>query len=334
MIRIGKVIPERHSFTSFYRGEGPLQRLEKDYSGATFVKIDNKIPHWSELLNFDILFFYSPSTLRDRDYISYAKSMGAKIWVDYDDNLFALNKDHKLKAVFDNNKLFIEQILSEADIVTVSTKHLLETYIKFNKNTILLPNAIDLDLWREEPQKAKNKSVTWRGGEGHFNDLYEVKDQLIEVANAHPDWTFNFLGFNPLFLQSKMEYTHYPPTDIITYIDHLQALSSKIHICPLSDNPYSRSRSCNAWLEATYAGSIVIGPAFEEWQKRGLIRYRDKDDFKDNLIMAIAQYEMVEKGLDISWDYIKNNLSLSRMNKLRCEIILSLTGTVMRSQKR
>lgn len=333
MIRIGKYIKNRNGYVSFYRCNGPFLRLEKQYDNIEFVNFDQPTGDWSRLMNLDIMFMHLPNSVDSLEFILMCKAMNVKVWVDYDDNLFEVNYDHAYAAKINPRKKVIEKILQAADFISVSTDYLKETYSPYNENIIVIPNALDLDLFKGEPVPAKHNFITWRGGEGHAYDLMSVQNAIQDVAKNSSDWVFNFMGYNPHFIRIENK-VHYPATDIITYLNHLHTLSSKIHIVPLCDNPYNRSKSNIAWMEATFCGSLVIAPRFDEFNKPGIILYESEKIFKEALEFCMQDINDTNKNLvNYSWEYIKNNLSLSKINKLRCDVIKHLTKATMHSTK-
>lgn len=322
MKRILQVIPNETDPTSFYRGVGPITRLQKAYPELVFDSPPARMS-WDTLMKYDIAFFQRPRVSQSVSAMQMCINMGLKIWVDYDDNYLEVPRDNPEYTTFEKSVSNIKEILRYADIVTVTTDHLKKVYYPFNSNVVVIPNAIDLKLMNDEPVPGIHKFVTWRGGTGHMGDLLEVKDEVIEAAKSNPDWTFHFLGFNPTFITDHIRHCHHPHADIITYLDRLQRLQPKIHVVPLTDHSFNRSRSCNAWTEATYAGAATIAPDFEEWQKPHITNYTKGKlfDALDHLMKNETEAEYLMRN---SWEYIKENLSLESINKLRFQVIQDL----------
>lgn len=83
--------------------------------------------------------------------------------------------------------LVIEEI-EAAHLVTVSTERLKEVYSRFNKNVLVVPNAVDPELW---PENAKKDDGIVRiglfGSNTHYSDWREVVDILKDILNEFPN---------------------------------------------------------------------------------------------------------------------------------------------------
>lgn len=323
MIKIGVYTINREGYTSFYRTLGPLLKIEKGYKNIQLIHFKAPCYEWSQLMNLDIMFMHLPNSIESTDFVLFCKSVGIKVWVDYDDNLFEMNDDHVSKNAIHKRRKIIEKILQYSDVVTVSTKYLRDIYAPYNKNILIIPNAMDLDLFKQDPIPGHHNFVTWRGGEGHADDLLSIQKPLEKVANKHDNWVFNFMGYDPVFMNIEKK-VHYPTAPLFAYLNHLHTLASKIHIVPLRDNPYNRAKSNIAWMEATFSGSVVIAPNIETFQKPGIINYSSEEEFETRLEEAIKMLDKMRLTKLGGWDYIKSNLSLSEVNKLRLEVINSL----------
>ena len=112
-----------------------------------------------------------------------------------------------------------------------------------------------------------------------------------------------------------------------------------VHVVPLADSRFNRAKSMIAWIEATCAGAVVLAPDWEEWQRPGVVHYRDAEEFCNKLKVLMHQFGKTEdtKGRDpergevhphagISRYYIENHLMLDTVNERRWAILNTLAG--------
>jgi hypothetical protein len=110
------------------------------------------------------------------------------------------------------------------------------------------------------------------------------------------------------------------------YMDAFARLGPWLHIVPLANNGFNRSKSNLAWLEATAAGAVVLAPALEEWQRPGIVNYKDASDFGNKLSRLMDEFNApgCHPNVTLSRAYIRENLSLRCLNAQRWEILNEL----------
>jgi hypothetical protein len=131
----------------------------------------------------------------------------------------------------------------------------------------------------------RNKVISWRGLGSHGHDVQEALPQLVAVAKAFPDWSWVLGGdqeilaemaehLAPICGKERVLLMPYWPTPF----EAIQAWGGQcpyLHIVPLADTAFNKSKSHLAWLEATAVGAAVIAPDhLPEWQQPGVIPYR------------------------------------------------------------
>lgn len=332
MIRILEINDKKDSAISFYRSRNPFNTLQKDYDDiiVDVFPSKNMLFDWEVLSKYDILFYSNPLVSHQYEILKTAKMFNLKVWVDYDDNYFDIPKDctaYNLLMVGHVNHM-VKECLMIADMVTVTTDYLKEAYKFYSNNIRVIHNAFPLELLSEaslgEPREGQHKFVMWRGSDSHRGNLEHFKAELTEVANNNPDWNFKFFGSNPWYFDNVFPYQHIDFTQCFDSFYKLKLWSSKIHIVPLVDRPFTRSKSHIAYIEATIAGSVVLAPNWEEWQKPGVVNYDGKQDFKDKLQDLISgKYDLTSR-FEESKEYILKNLSLKEANKERVKILSEL----------
>jgi len=102
------------------------------------------------------------------------KQMGIVVIVDIDD-YWLPTKEHPIHSIILHDKIHEKIItnLKEASYVTTTTKIFADEIRKFNKNVVVLPNAINPDepQFKQVTEESDRIRVGWLGGSSHLYDL-------------------------------------------------------------------------------------------------------------------------------------------------------------------
>lgn len=327
MISILMVCPHPTDATSFYRGYLPFGRLRQQLANVTLSfapSID-----WSVLAAVDVVFLQRPFTPNHRKIAEMAVEMKRPLWVDYDDYLLEVPADNPTHDTYSDpeGQANMKAILGMASVVTVSTAGLARKLALFNQNIHVVPNALDDELFQRGKFTPRNRLVVWRGSQTHQRDVAFYSDAILSVAQKQKDFTWHFQGWNPWFLTEAMpkgSCTVGAGLPMMAYMELMRKLSPAVLIVPLADNEFNRCKSNIAWIEGTYAGATILAPDWEEWQKPGVVTYRDPKDFE------LALNDLLAGACDLhamnadSATYIGDHLLLSDVNGKRIEILRAL----------
>ena len=329
--------------TSFYRGARPWQLISKalgdDYR-ITFISSTSGRPlsaAWDQAGFFDLVFLQRPYHPELLSATINFKRMGAKIWVDEDDLQTDVPWSFNSAYTYNTEQIqnTIRGILGLADVVTVSVDFLGEKLKEFAHCPVYtVPNAFDLETFPKPILPPKEKVILWRGSAAcHQADLISVRHEIYQVLKENPDWKMYFLGLYPWWYDELKDefpdgmpknafFVRHTPT-MFDYMEAIKHLNPAIWIVPLVDNNFTRSKSNLAWLEASWVGASVMAEHMDEFIKPGIIP-RGKD-WKTGLTDMIEFVENENSSL-LSWNYIEENLLLSKVNEKRIEILKGLIG--------
>ncbi len=341
MISIMVLAPSPKDATSFYRCVGPLAALKREVEGLSLVFTSDI--NWASLATCDIVFMQRPFKSSHVEIMKMAKANRKPVWVDYDDDLLNVPPSNPASSIYNKEETMrnVVNLVAMADFVTVSTQELKRRFSTFpgrdgklltlNKRVEVIPNAFNEQLLGEPAWPARNRLVTWRGSETHDKDLFTFTKQLSAVAENCPNWNWNFTG-SPFWLTIE----HMPhnrttvvePIDPIEYFEFVKRICPSIMVVPLHDCPFNRAKSNIAWIEGSYAGAVTLAPDWEEWKRPGVWNYTDPTDFKDKLhtLMSLWEQEPNKVQADVlrSWEFIKEELTLRKVNRLRLAVIQQL----------
>lgn len=306
---------------SFYRTWGAIPKLSK-LNEKIVVSGINDID-WCALSDTDILYMERPYKDEYLLAAQMAKSFNVKLWIDWDDNVLDVPPDNPTIDIFGkrHNINNIEQILKLADIVTVATGALREKYKKYNRNVHVIENAFNDYNYALNYSLSGKNVICWRGSKTHRRDIMTVKDEIIAVSEKRNSEWF-FFGDSPWYVYENVKNAvvrkEYP---ILLYFEEIKAQSPSIFIVPLVDNDFNRCKSNCSWIEAIYAGAVVLAPDLPEFRKPGITNYKNPYEFHNMLIELIDNPKLREDNYGKSFDYIRDNLYLSSINKKRLEVI-------------
>lgn len=211
------------------------------------------------------------------------RKMGKKIITDWDDNIFCINplspsyrqfgteeirwemEDGKvIEGWIDGKNIdlaknrFQIQAMTEsiqwADAFFVTVKALKKAYTPHNPNIYILPNSIDIHLWKKMPLEShKGMRMGWFGGNSHYEDWRVIIAPLIKNFMAtHPQvklvimgekWDSLLQGIDP----GRVEF--HPWVHIEAYPYKAALLDLDFAVIPLIDNDFNNGKSPIKWLE-------------------------------------------------------------------------------------
>ena len=330
---------------------------------------------WTWLCQCDAVFYSHPSTDRDLSVLWLAQQMGVPVWSEYVDDLFSVQPGNPSYQNVKNKrqlKELVTQAIQFSAYVTAVSQICADAY-PFSERIAVIPEACH---W---PQNnfPRRKAVSWRGMGSHDQDTDSVLDAVCAVAKDFPDWEWTLLGQPNEDLvdrltaaagrqpaagygeegKSRVEVAPFfsTPWHMITAWGYRAPF---LHIVPLADNAFNRSKSHLAWLEASAIGAAAIVPDYlPEWQQPGVIPYSggsiafaSKEDFETVLRREMAGFKVNGDGVEpIPTDAggprgdFHPNVQTARaaiypartqpaINQLRWQILRKLSGMLPRRQ--
>ena len=323
MKTLGVLCPHKHDALSYFRGLGPLYEIQN------FLIREIENTSWLEAAASDAVFMQRPYSDDHLQMAKNIKQFKKPLWIDYDDYLFKVPASNPVHKIYDRDDIQnnMREIIQMADVVTVSTEFLAEKLGAMNSNTVVVPNAMDLDVldYRKEPAPPRGPIIMWRGSKTHQRDLWEYRNEILELYNKYPNTYWHFLGDEPWFLSEYMDKSRTTFWGSFFFLDYYKNIHDHIRpqltIVPLADHDFNHAKSNIAWLEASFAGSACLGPDWQEWRRPGSMTYSGPKGFLDVASYLIENPKVCAEQAAGSWSYIKDNLSLSEVNKKRMAIL-------------
>jgi hypothetical protein len=315
--------PSRTDACSFYRSGGVFPQIVKNSNIEVDIRQPDQIVlHWQILITYDIVMLQRPFSEDMVSLANYVKGLNIPLWVEFDDNLLAVPADNSKASLYNApTRENIKTIMQLADVISVTTKTLKDEFAQYCKNIVVIPNAFNDFIFKGRSiQPQRQRMFMWRGGESHIYDIMTLGNAYNRAMSTFRDWQFLFMGFLPWYLNKSNNFYHLEASDIIHYFNKVGAMRPTALTVPLHDNIFNRCKSNIASIEATYFGAVCIAPAWPEWNIPGTLLYENENDFFNQLQVLVKGYDG-SQNVKMAWDYITTELLLSKVNKLRVELI-------------
>lgn len=178
------VAPGDNAGSGKYRCIDPHIKLQQNHSSDFFVEINMNIDfnNIEYLKQFNAIFLHRVPQHHYHDavqIITNLKKLGLKVIIDTDD-YWHLDPSHGLYEQVKKEGIpaIMVNCLKMADLVTVPT-HILANEVKqFNKNVVVLANAIDPqeEQFKPKPTESDKVRIGWLGGSSHIKDIELLKN--------------------------------------------------------------------------------------------------------------------------------------------------------------
>ena len=197
------VLPSDQSGVGKYRSVDPHVKLQNLYPNDFHVDIDYqpKVEDLDYFKKYQIVHFHrSIGQINDSvGLIEKLKSNGIIVICDIDD-YWLPTKEHPIHQLIVSNKLHEKIVanIKSSSYVTTTTEIFANEIRKYNKNVIVLPNAIDPnDQQYKEPTLPSEKiRVGWLGGSSHLHDLKLLDGFVSKLSPMKDKLQYYVCGFD------------------------------------------------------------------------------------------------------------------------------------------
>ena len=266
--------------SNFYRLEMPHHHLGENYPEYKFWSVGdiNEIEDFSK--------YAAVIFSRGIDYKGKSKEIAerikphCKIVLDLDD-YWQLGKGHILFEEWKRNKTpdNIRDGIQLADHIICTTKYLSKSVKGINRNTVVIPNAVFPEVYKQfqcRPiERTKELRLGWIGGSCHVEDM-ELLYELGEWnAKEQPDICFhvvNDMVEGGVYDYYRMLVTHngardnymaIPTTDVYSYGMNYNLLD--VALAPLKDTEFNTKKSELKVIEAGFHKKALIVSAVKPY---------------------------------------------------------------------
>lgn len=338
-VRMGMYCNAPNDARSLSRLLGPFQMMAKQDDRLELVWPEKHGEQWAVDWDFvnglDILYLLDPYKDSDVRITALANACGVPVWSDYIDDLFNVRPSNPVWMSYVDQKSIRKNIATvmRGSAVTTTTTETLRQQLPFSQDVVVVPESCRWPMSNLPRQRV----VTWRGFGSHNEDLEMVLPQIKELSHLPQfcNWDWVFFG-EPLWkvfdgIVPKDRLVFVPPTGPFDLMNRWAGMCPWVHIVPLANNAFNKSKTPLAWLEATAVGAAVLGPDFPEWDARGIIHYQTPEDFGTKLRRTMEEFKegTFHPALELSRQEVYPLRTTVAVNEVRWEILnklLNLTG--------
>jgi glycosyltransferase involved in cell wall biosynthesis len=198
------VLPSDQSGVGKYRSVDPHVKLQNMYPDEFHVDIDYQ-PNVNDLNYFkkyQIVHFHrciGQDYEKSVELINTLKQQGVVVIGDIDD-YWLPTKEHPIYHLIVTNKINerILKNLKACSFVTTTTEIFANEIKKFNKNVIVLPNAIDPQdpQYNEKTLPSDKVRVGWLGGSSHLHDIKLLDGMVSKLSPIQEKIQYHLCGFD------------------------------------------------------------------------------------------------------------------------------------------
>jgi hypothetical protein len=239
----------------------------------------NYVPDLNFYRNFTFVQFQRSATKEHVDIFNHFKGTIQKKYnipmiYEIDDLLIDIPEWNYASTYYNNNKEYVEQLISMSDAVMVSTNKLKEIYGKYNKNIHVQPNRLAKFIWGDifpahlYKDTTKKVRILWGGSQNHFHNPAVTKgvvggdfsNKLMDFIKKTTDiYDWYFVGAMPHELENIKSKVHFVPwVDVLHYPKVIKDIEPDIGIAPLVDNVFNACKSNLKQLEYVACGCAGV----------------------------------------------------------------------------
>ena len=198
------VIPSDRTGVGKFRSVDPHIMLQNMYPDDFHIDIDyepnmNDLNYWKKYQIVHIHRSIGGMYEQTVQLLKFFKSQGIIGIVDIDD-YWLPTKEHPIHSLIVENKLNEKIVanLKEAEYVTTTTTIFADEILKFNKNVVIFPNAINPEesQFNEPTLPCDRIRVGWLGGSSHLHDLKLLDGFVSKNSDINDKLQYVVCGFD------------------------------------------------------------------------------------------------------------------------------------------
>lgn len=231
---------------------------------------------------------------------------GEYLWKDGENGFYIKKNKERLKRFHD--------VMRKVTAIITTCFELKNYAEKFNKNVVIIPNAIDFDLWPKlDIRRGNDIRIVWSGGATHYPDLIEVAPVLEDIMRDYPNVHFYMYGVSFGGVVKNMPKDRVHEKGWVNADGHgyrLACVDPDISICPLKDMPFNYFKSSIKYYEMSALSVPTVAKNMPPYSDdishggNGLL-YSALSEFRDNLKNLIENpIERIRIGNN-AYNYVK-----------------------------
>lgn len=256
------------------------------------------------MFGFDTVSFKMLMAKWHPEQMRQAQALGQRIIVDVDDHYDGLHESNRAYETTDpernptHNRVFNDEVIRQADLVTVSTPFLFNYYVDKVKDIRLVRNGVNPEQFERLRPRNIKPVIGWVGGTGwRSNDIETCRDWLPDLLEEH-DAKFLHAGYMPdapTFVDlagvnpDRLLVAHMLPITMYAALFQMD-----VGIVPLSNTPFNEAKSTIKGLEYAANGIPFVAQGLPEYRRlsaMGIGRIADTSEDWHREVSALMSYK-------------------------------------------
>jgi glycosyltransferase involved in cell wall biosynthesis len=312
------------SAVCWYRCALPAMNLGADWCGVIgappglgiqtgIVKHDTKLPNYDD---YKVVVMQQPQGQKWLKLIRSLQARGIKVIYEVDDYLHAVSKQrgHDFAKHYSKEALRgFELCMRVCDGMICSTEYLARRYRKFNANTYVCRNGLDVARYNLTRPERPTVNIGWAGATGHQETLVRwMNEVVLPVLASHDNTCFVSVGnvgvaraIQPIVGEHRSIGTPFMP------LENYPAAMAMMDIAlgPVGGGNWYRAKSDLRWLEAAALGIPIIADAsvYSEIETgRTGWKVSDLPEARERLVEAVENAELRRRVGDSARAHVRH----------------------------
>lgn len=180
---------------------------------------------------------------------------------DMDDDLLSIDPENAVPySIYAPLVDRTRELVIAADVVTVCTPHVRDTFREFHRNVHEVPICVTRDQLATPQRPTGAFTVGWAGSPFHAQDWHELRGALDDLHTRRPNVAFHFMGATYASPGLPARVTGLQPVD-----QYVNALDFTVGLAPLAKTPHNRGKSHTKPLEYGVRGVPVIATRWGQY---------------------------------------------------------------------
>jgi len=244
------------------------------------------------------------------DVLQHARAAGCRVVVDVDD-YWLLDDHHIASNVYKQHNFAALQVkhLQQADVVTTTHHRLAEKIAPYNKNVVILPNAIpqQSDYFTAPHTPAEKLRLFWQGSITHERDIALLRNPVKRLNKN--SCIMVMAGYTPgddVWQRTAAMYTNsnrlqsqlLPALDPTEYYRHYR--HADVCLVPLTSTPFNALKSNLKILEAANLGLPVIASHVQPYTgMQGVCYVHNQSHWYQHIQALTNETERLQHGKEL-----------------------------------
>lgn|GEM_PF-2115660 len=249
-------------------------------------------------------------------FVDNLRKQNIKLIVDNDDAFSAIDEFHSEYSIQKSRIEALEYIIQKADQVWASTEELARLHKNINKNTYIVSNTLDKNIWTHKIKHLKEQSplrLIYMGTATHDEDFKMIYSHLEKLHKKYPNkFVLYVIGVSARAIPNKKWIKRlYQPAGRAIYPRFVSWFIKQgpfdIGLCPLVESDFNKYKSDIKCLDYFGIGAMPFASNTPAYKTDGLDKFIQLVNNNGN-----NWFEALEKAVSKPQDFRRKKIKIVR----------------------